>query len=287
MSTSAAMSDRWLPLVPAAVAALYFFLGLIAFSVRTALWGLSHDRDIEASGRTILIGVYLRNYFSWVIRPLWWVVSASGVSPNTITVIAMMVGGASGVAVAFGRFALGGWLFILSGILDTLDGKLARVRGRVTRAGGAFDSLLDRYADGAVLFGLAVYFRNSWVLIPTLAAIFGTSMVPYVRAKAESFGVAMKDGLMQRPERVMTLGVAVMLSPIVEALLPASNAHPTQRLASIGIVLLAVTSNATAVGRIARLLGALRDQTRAIDAAGAAASAPPRPATAPRRLVRT
>jgi len=46
-------------------------------------------------------------------------------------------------------------------ILDTLDGKVARVRNRMTRAGAAFDSLLDRYADGAVLFGLAFYFRNS------------------------------------------------------------------------------------------------------------------------------
>src|SRR5262245_50239576 len=276
-----------MPLVPAGVVCLYFFIGLIVFSVRSAIWGVKHDRDIEASGRSLLIGSYLRNYFSWLIRPLWWLVLASGISPNGVTVVATLTGVASGVAVALGLFALGGWLFILSGILDTLDGKLARVRNRVTPAGAAFDSLLDRYADGAVLFGLAIYFRNSWVLVPTLAAIFGTSMVPYVRAKAESLGVAMKDGLMQRPERVMTLGVAVMLSPIVEALLPTSHAHPAQRLASIGIVLLAVTSNATAVGRIARVLGALRDQTRAIDAAGAAASGPPRSATAPRRLVRT
>jgi phosphatidylglycerophosphate synthase len=280
-------SDRWLPLLPAALICLYFFVGLIAFSLRSAIWGLTHDRDIEASGRTMLIGVYLRNYFSFVIRPLWWVVSASGISPNGITTLAMLVGGASGVAVALGHFALGGWLFILSGILDTLDGKLARARGRVTPAGAAFDSLLDRYADGAVLVGLAVYFRGSWVLLPTLAAIFGTSMVPYVRAKAESFGVAMKDGLMQRPERVMTLGVAVALSPIVEALLPATHAHPTQRLASIGIVLLAVTSNATAIGRIARLLAALREQPRVVDAAGAGSRGQPSRATAPRRLVRT
>jgi phosphatidylglycerophosphate synthase len=280
-------AERWLPLMPAALVCLYFFLGLLAFSVRSAIWGLSHDRDIEASGRTMLIGTYLRNYFSWVVRPLWWVVSASGISPNAVTLTASVVGGASGVAVAFGRFALGGWLFILSGILDTLDGKLARARGRVTPAGAAFDSLLDRYADGAVLFGLAIYFRNSWVLIPTLAAIFGTSMVPYVRAKAESFGVAMKDGLMQRPERVMTLGVAVMLSPMVEALLPLTHAHGTQRLASIGIVLLAVTSNATAIGRIVRLLGALRDQERADAPAAAAQPGPPRPAPASRRLIRT
>jgi len=197
-----------------------------------------------------------------------------------------MVGIGSGVAVASGRFALGGWLFILSGTLDTLDGKLARARNRVTRAGAAFDSLLDRYADGAVLFGLAFYFRNSWAVIPALAALFGTSMVPYVRAKAESFGVTMKEGLMQRPERVFTLGIAVMMSPFVETLLPASSAHSPQRLAAIGLVFLAVTSNTTAIGRIARLLSALRQDAERKAAAVAATPGKPR-AAAPARLVRT
>ena len=140
-----------------------------------------------------------------------------------------------------------------------------------------------------MLFGLAFYFRNSWALIPALAALFGTSMVPYVRAKAESFGVTMKEGLMQRPERVFTLGVAVMMSPFVEALLPAAGGHPTQRLAAIGLVLLAVTSNTTAIGRIARLLTALREQARASAATGAPVPGQPRtsPSTARARLVRT
>jgi phosphatidylglycerophosphate synthase len=282
-----AAEGRWLPLVPAAVVCLYFFVGLVIFSVRSAIWGVKRDRDIEASGRSILIGAYLRNYFSWLIRPLWWVVLASGISPNGVTIVATLAGGASGVAVAMGRFSLGGWLFILSGILDTLDGKLARVRHRVTRAGAAFDSLLDRYADGAVLFGLAIYFRNSWALIPALAAIFGTSMVPYVRAKAESFGVPMKEGLMQRPERVFTLGVSVMASPMVEALLPTSSAHSPQRLAAIGLVLLAITSNTTAVGRIVRLLGALRSLEAAAPDGTTAPADSQRPAPTRPRLVRT
>jgi phosphatidylglycerophosphate synthase len=277
----------WLSLAPAAVIVAYFVVGLIAFSVRTAIWGMTHDRDIEASGRSLLIGTYLRNYFSWLVRPLWLLVFASGISPNGVTVLAMMVGGASGVAVAFGRFALGGWLFILSGILDTLDGKLARVRNRVTPAGAAFDSLLDRYADSAVLFGLAIYFRNSWVLVSVLAALFGTSMVPYVRAKAESFGVVMKEGLMQRPERIFTLGVTVSVSPFVEALLPVSSGPPTQRLAAIGLVFLAVTSNATAIGRIARLLSALRHDAAARKAPAPAVSPGKPHAAAPARLVRT
>jgi phosphatidylglycerophosphate synthase len=283
--------ERWLPLAPAAVVSLYFVIGLLVFAVRSMLWGVRHDRELEARGRSILIGNFLKSYFSWIVRPLWKLVLASGISPNAVTLTAMVLGGAAGLSVATGRFALGGWLFLLSGILDTFDGRLARARNQVTPAGAAFDSLLDRYADGAMLIGLAFYFRDSWVLIPALAAIFGTSMVPYVRAKAESFGVAMKDGLMQRPERVLTLGLAVVLSPWVDALRSAASSHPPQRLVAICLVLLAITSNTTAVGRIMRLLGALRRQQAHESAAanGGAQPGPPRaPApTAPRRLVRT
>jgi len=255
-------AERWLPLAPAAVVSLYFFVGVLVFAARSAIWGMRHDRELEARGRSILIGNFLKSYFSWIVRPLWRLVLASGISPNGITLAAMLLGGVAGISVASGWFALGGWVFLLSGILDTFDGKLARARDSVTTAGAAFDSLLDRYADGAMLIGLAYYFRGSWVLMAALAAIFGTSMVPYVRAKAESFGVTMKDGLMQRPERVLTLGLAVVLSPWVDALWPPAAGHPSQRLAAISLVMLAITSNTTAIGRITRLLAALRQHGR-------------------------
>ena len=281
-------AEHWLPLAPAAVVTLYWFIGLAVFTVHGAIWGVRHDRELEARGKSILIGNFLKSYFSWMVRPLWRLVLASGISPNGITVVAMLAGGAAGLSVACGRFALGGWLFVLSGILDTFDGRLARVKHRVTTMGAAFDSLLDRYADGAMLIGLAYYFRSSWVLIPALAAIFGTSMVSYVRAKAESLGVAMQEGLMQRPERILTLGLAVLLSPWVEAMWPPASGHPSQRLAAIGVVILAVTSYTTAIGRITRLLAALRHQvpapapTTTAPAADKSRTAPSRP-----RLVRT
>jgi len=278
----------WLPLAPAAVVSLYWLLGLVVFSVKSAIWGVRHDRELEARGKSILIGNFLKSFFSWIVRPLWRLVLASGITPNGITLVAMLLGGAAGVSVAGGHFALGGWLFLLSGILDTFDGRLARETNRVTPAGAAFDSLLDRYADSAMLIGLAFYFRGSWVLLPTLAAIFGTSMVPYVRAKAESFGIAMKDGLMQRPERVLTLGLAVILSPWVEALWPAAGGHSSQRVAAISLLVLAITSNATAIGRIVRLLAALR-QGAPTPLPAAATAAPDKSRTAPPRprLVRT
>jgi len=280
-------AERWLPLAPAAVMSLYWLIGLVIFGVRSAIWGVNHDRDLEARGKSILLGNFLKSYFSWIVRPLWRLVLASGISPNGITLIAMLLGGGAGLAVAFGHFALGGWVFLLSGTLDTFDGRLARALNRVTPAGAAFDSVLDRYADSAMLIGLAFYFRDSWVLLAVLGAIFGTSMVPYVRAKAESFGITMKDGLMQRPERVLTLGLAVALSPMFEALRPIATGHPSQRLAAVSLVMLAITSNTTAVGRIVRLLAALRQQGQTASPTTAPAPDAPRPAPARPRLVRT
>jgi len=98
----------------------------------------------------------------------------------------------------------------------------------------------------------------------------------------------MQEGLMQRPERILTLGLAVLLSPWVEAMWPPASGHPSQRLAAIGVVILAVTSNTTAIGRITRLLAALRHQvpapapTTTAPAADKSRTAPSRP-----RLVRT
>ena len=102
-----------------------------------------------------------------------------------------------------------------------------------------------------------------------------------------SFGVTMRDGLMQRPERVLTLGVAVAFSPWVEGLWPAAGGHPTQRLAAISLVILAITSNTTAIGRIARLLAALRQGTPAPTPVAATTADKSRPAPARPRLVRT
>ena len=97
----------WLPLAPAAVVTLYWFVGFAVFIVRSAIWGVRHDRDLEARGKSILIGNFLKSFFSWIVRPLWRLVLASGISPNGITLVAMLLGGVVGVSVASGHFALG------------------------------------------------------------------------------------------------------------------------------------------------------------------------------------
>ncbi len=244
-------------LIPAVLITAYFVVGMIAFAIRGALLGVLRDREMETRGSSVLVGAYLRHYFAWVIGPLWRLVTASGLSANTVTALAALLGAAAGIAVAFGHFALGGWLFLFSGIFDVMDGRLARARGQVSPAGAAIDSVLDRYVDAAMLMGLCWYFRGSWILAAALAALLGTSLVPYVRAKAESLGLAMRDGLMQRTERMLYLGAAVTLSPLCEALLAPGAARPTHRLAAAGVVFLAISTNITAFARFRSLVTAL------------------------------
>jgi phosphatidylglycerophosphate synthase len=248
--------------LPAIVVFLYFLVGLLAFTARTLLRGMPHDREIEARGQSLLINFFFRNFLIWIVSPLWRLLLASGLRANVVTGIAAGLGASSGIAVACGRFALGGWLFLLSGILDALDGRLARAHGEAAPSGTIVDSVLDRYTDSLMLMGLAWYFRTSWVLIPTLAAILGTSLIPYVRAKAEALGVPSHPGLMQRAERILYLGTAVALTPIFELIAAPHGRHPFPRLAAIGIVFLAVTTNITAIRRFLHLINVADGQRR-------------------------
>jgi len=266
-------------LLPAIAVALYFIIGFIAFCVRSVWKGVPRDHEIESRGESMLINFYFRNYFVWVVRPLWRLVLWSRLPANAVTAIAAGLGAASGVAAAGGWFALAGWLFLFSGVLDVFDGRIARARGQVGPKGAVVDSILDRYADSFLLIGLAWYFRQSWVLLPTLAAMMGTSLVPYVRAKAETLGVpaAATGGLMQRAERILYLGSALALTPIVEGVRAPDDPHPFPHLAAAGVILLAVTTNLTAVRRFTRLLGAVGTDAKA-HPADAPATPPPGPA---------
>jgi len=243
----------WTALAPA----LYFMGGLLIFAIRSLFRGISRDAETEKRGASVLVGMFLRHYFFWIISPLSWVVMRSGLPANAITTLATLIGMGSGVAVAAGRFALGGWLFLFAGILDTVDGRLARMRKTASQEGAVLDSILDRYVDGAFLVGLAWYYRDTWVLFPVLAALLGTSLVPYVRAKGEGLGVELRGGVMQRLERVLFLGGGVALAPVLEALYRPTLENPPHMLAIAGIIFVAVLSNITALTRLRDLLLAL------------------------------
>ena len=172
----------------------YFLGGLLLFCVRCAIKGVPRDAETLTRGKSVLVGFFLRHYFFWVIQPLWQLLLRSGLPANALSMLSGLLGVSSGVAVAAGRFALGGWLFLAAGILDVMDGRVARTRKEANPAGAALDSVLDRYVDSAMLMGLAWYYRDTWVLLPALVAFLGSSLVPYVRAKGEGLGVSVRDG---------------------------------------------------------------------------------------------
>lgn len=245
-----AMYRLWSAAGPAVFVGLYFLIGLVAYSVRCTIYGRFRDAEIDARGSSVLLNNWARTYFAWVMRPVWHFLEIAEIPPNAVTSVSVLLAIAAGVAAALGQFSLGGWLYLCSGICDFLDGRLARATGKATASGAALDSILDRYSEGAMLIGLAWYYRGSWVLLGVLAFLAGSFLVPYVRARGEGLGIHLKVGLMQRPERVVILGIAVAFSPVVEALLGEEPEHPLYWLTVVVVMLLAVSTQFTAAHRL-------------------------------------
>ncbi|MBW1810118.1 MAG: GtrA family protein, partial [Deltaproteobacteria bacterium] len=247
----------WSSLSPAIFLASYFIFGLAVYSIRSAFRGQHRDQDVESRSSSFLMGIWIRLYFIWVTKPLWFVLRKSKIPASSVTTLSLLVAIGAGVSIAAGRFALGGWLYLFSGMLDIFDGRLARAQGTQNPSGAALDSVMDRYSDGVVLIGFAWFYRTSWVLLAVLVAMLGTMLVSYVRARGEGLGVEMKVGIMQRAERILYLGAAAAFSPILEAILVPNDPYPIHRLAVIGLVLLAVSTQLTALRRFMYLLTAL------------------------------
>ena len=173
-----------------------------------------------------------------------------GLTPNKISLIGFILALAS--AASYVLFTAGSsWLLILavvfllaSGFCDTLDGIVARTFQQTTVFGGFFDSVLDRYADAAVYAAIIIAGLSNpawgfiWGSVWGLAALVGSMMVSYTRARAEAAGIKMESvGLAERAERMLILGV---VSIIAFFWLPAFG---------YGITLLAVLSNFTVIQR--------------------------------------
>jgi phosphatidylglycerophosphate synthase/putative flippase GtrA len=253
-----AARESWAALAPAVAGLAIACVAVVAYALRTVFVGPFHDAEMDTKGIGGLTTARVRHFFAWTMRPLWRGLALAKVPPNALTTLAFGLAAAAGVTVSVGRFALGGWLFLSAGALDFLDGRVARETGRATRSGAVLDSVVDRYCECAFLVGLSWYYRGSWVLAVALLSLTGSVLVPYVRARGEAIGVVMKDvGFMQRPERIVALGVGVALAPVPQALFFASEARPSYHSAVAVLCLLALTAHATALQRLAHLLGSL------------------------------
>ncbi len=262
------------PLAPALVITAYFVVAFAIFLARASVLGMRVDQEVEKRSASPLLGRFLRHYMMWLLGPWERALAKTGISPNTITLASLGSAAGSAVAIGFGHFALGGWLYLLTGILDILDGRVARRTDRVTRGGAYFDSVIDRYAELLVFSGFAFYYRNSWALAVVLAAAIGSIMVSYAKARGESLGVDVNVGTMQRPERLFYLGLMTTMAPIVESLY-GHGTFPSFVLAVVALGLLAASANWTAARRISHTLARLDE------AEGVSTATPPKPAPEP------
>src|SRR5271156_2372669 len=135
------------------------------------------------------------------------------ISPNALTFIGLIIN--TGAAVLFGfanehnyvkMFLLAALVIIGAGIFDMVDGRVARQTDQVTVFGAFFDSVIDRYSDVALFFGLLVFYArgNRFFYVVLVAFVMVTSlMVSYTRARAEALIKSCKVGFMERPERIV------------------------------------------------------------------------------------
>jgi len=175
------------------------------------------------------------------------------VHPNLLTSIGLVINGVAAWLFARGEFFSAGIVVVLGAVFDLIDGPVARQSNQVTRFGGFFDSVLDRYSDLIVLMGLLVYYAGVdrfFYIILTAVVMTGSVLTSYARARAENTIESCKVGFLERPERTVLIIIGALSNHMAPVLW-----------------VIAILSNITVVHRIAHTL----NETRRLDAADKAA----------------
>jgi CDP-diacylglycerol---glycerol-3-phosphate 3-phosphatidyltransferase len=155
--------------------------------------------------------------FSDLVTPVAEWLIRMRVRPNTITSMSAIVVIGAGAAFGLDQPRLGAVWLLLSGLLDILDGQVARRGGMVSTFGGFFDSTLDRVGEAILYAGIAIYFQTAdgqsqpvLAVVLAMAALTGSFLVSYTRARAEGLGLDCRVGLAQRPERILGVGAPTL-----------------------------------------------------------------------------
>lgn len=153
-----------------------------------------------------------------LIKPIGHGLRTTGLTPDHLTVIGLMVGVGAAVAIGAGQLRLGLVLVILAALPDLLDGALAKASGAASERGAFFDSTVDRITDAVLLGGIMWYFASTHsphlVLLP-FAVSSVAQVISYQRAKAESLGLDAKGGLMERAERIIAICLGLLFEPLL------------------------------------------------------------------------
>jgi phosphatidylglycerophosphate synthase len=250
------MKDIWITFGPVLLINVILVISLIAFTVTKH----SRVRDIhEAASRTSskYLSLHLREWWVWTTDPIARFFMRIGIGPNALSMIGFMWSAAAAVLFAKGLFGYAGWSIIFGGTFDIFDGRVARLSGQECRSGAYFDSVIDRFGEGVCFLGLAYYFRSSWIFFLVVAGLVGSMMVSYTKARAQSMGVPCDVGAMQRPERIVYLGVSSILTPVTTLILALWWTSPLPVLVIGALVIIALGTNGTAIYRMVHTMNQL------------------------------
>lgn len=187
---------------------LYFLLA------RAAGWSRRSDEEMAQRGEKALFGQAVKQAFAAALAPVVEGLVRIGIHPHALTFLCLALSVVAATALALGDLVAGGIIAAVASIFDYFDGRIARRTGRSSLAGNFLDSTIDRVSELTLFGGIALLFRDSpLLLLMALLASGGAILTSYARAKAESLGLPLKSGWLQRPERMTLLCVGATFDP--------------------------------------------------------------------------
>ena len=240
---------------------IFLLIGAIAFfSIGSYL---RRPRDGAVVHGSVILGPGIRGWYFENLLPFEELCVRWRIQPAFLSYAQL----AGSVVVAYcyasGQLFTGGWLLLFTGTLDIIDGRVARRLNGGSARGAFLDSIIDRYADSCAYLGLAIFFRDAWVLWAALLALVGSLMVSYARARAEALGAECRVGLLQRPERYVILGFGTIFGALFAHATAPWLSGGRYALVVLTILFLAVVVNVTAVQRAFYAWRVLGEHTRA------------------------
>jgi CDP-diacylglycerol--glycerol-3-phosphate 3-phosphatidyltransferase len=202
-------------------------------------------------------------YYRMLERHLVPMLVLTGIKPDHISILGLLISLFAGIAFAFYPL-VGGLLTLVTGLLDTLDGSLARSTGQSRKFGAFLDSVLDRYTELIIYIGVWFYFYRQGSTSPAfyltfLLVLFGSLMVSYTRARAEGLGERCMGGVFQRGERIILISLAGIFNPFVNRLIGSPSDHWIKDIVLVVVlIVLAVGTNLTAIWRFLNVLRKLK-----------------------------
>jgi CDP-diacylglycerol--glycerol-3-phosphate 3-phosphatidyltransferase len=174
--------------------------------------------------------------FGKIIRKIVEALALSRIHPNVLTFIGLVINVWAAFLFAGGRFVTAGFVVLGAGLFDMVDGRVARETNRVTKFGGFFDSVLDRYSDLFLFMGLLVYYASInrfFYIVLTAIVMTGSVMVSYARARAECTIPQCKVGFLERPERIVLIIIGALfdrMAPVLWVIAVLSNITVIHRM---------------------------------------------------------